>query len=243
MFGGAGWVLFHKPPGNDFEVYNDFNTDLVTLFRCVRDQPEELISELRYALNSRADFDRTKQMLLVVDDLPDIKKAALFYQLVRYSYASDRESFGCRPYDIWSGFPVIQQAHRRLRKTVIENKDFEKLIRQYDRQMSFFYCDPPYYQTENYYEGFSRQDHQRLHDCLTSIQGRFLLSYNDCEFIRHLYSEPNIQLFEVSRLDSIKQRYDAGAQYAELLIANYDMSERALYLPKQLTLYDSQILI
>ena len=23
VFGGGGWVLFHKPPGNDFEVYND----------------------------------------------------------------------------------------------------------------------------------------------------------------------------------------------------------------------------
>ena len=21
VFGGGGWVLFHKPPGNDFEVY------------------------------------------------------------------------------------------------------------------------------------------------------------------------------------------------------------------------------
>mgnify|MGYP006333716721 CR=1 FL=1 len=25
VFGGAGWILFHKPSGNDFEVYNDFN--------------------------------------------------------------------------------------------------------------------------------------------------------------------------------------------------------------------------
>ena len=25
VFGGAGWVLFHKPPGTDFEVYNDLN--------------------------------------------------------------------------------------------------------------------------------------------------------------------------------------------------------------------------
>lgn len=23
VFGGAGWVLFHKPPGADFEVYNN----------------------------------------------------------------------------------------------------------------------------------------------------------------------------------------------------------------------------
>ena len=28
VFGGAGWVLFHKPPGADFEVYNDFNSNL-----------------------------------------------------------------------------------------------------------------------------------------------------------------------------------------------------------------------
>lgn len=29
VFGGGGWVLFHKNPGKDFEIYNDFNGDLV----------------------------------------------------------------------------------------------------------------------------------------------------------------------------------------------------------------------
>ena len=42
VFGGGGWVLFHKNPGNDFEVYNDFNELLVNLYRCVRDNPQEL---------------------------------------------------------------------------------------------------------------------------------------------------------------------------------------------------------
>ena len=37
VFGGGGWILFHKPPGNDFEVYNDFNGLLVNLYRCVRE--------------------------------------------------------------------------------------------------------------------------------------------------------------------------------------------------------------
>ena len=40
VFGGGGWVLFHKPPGRDFEVYNDFNANLTNLYRCVRDSPE-----------------------------------------------------------------------------------------------------------------------------------------------------------------------------------------------------------
>ncbi len=38
VFGGAGWVLFRKPPDKKIEVYNDFNSNLVNLFRCVRDK-------------------------------------------------------------------------------------------------------------------------------------------------------------------------------------------------------------
>ena len=57
-------VLFHKPPGNDFEVYNDFNGLLVNLYRCVRDKPEELVEALRYVLNAREDFDRIRSCLL-----------------------------------------------------------------------------------------------------------------------------------------------------------------------------------
>lgn len=57
VFGGAGWVLFHKPPGMDFEVYNDFNSNLSNLYRCVRDKPNKLKYKLRYVLNSREDFD------------------------------------------------------------------------------------------------------------------------------------------------------------------------------------------
>ncbi len=30
-------------------------------------------------------------------------------------------------------------------------KDFEELIRQYDPENAFIYCDPPYYQTEGHY--------------------------------------------------------------------------------------------
>ena len=62
VFGG-GWVLFHKPPGNDFEVYNDFNSLLTNLYRCVRDKPDLLMNALKYVLNSREDFELIKQAL------------------------------------------------------------------------------------------------------------------------------------------------------------------------------------
>ena len=55
-------------------------------------------------------------------------------------------------------FDTIWQASRRLADTVIENKDFEALIRQYDRDSAFFYCDPPYYETEGHYAVVFRKE-------------------------------------------------------------------------------------
>ena len=238
VFGGGGWVLFHNPPGK-FEVYNDFNSNLSNLYRCVRECPDELCEELRYTLNSREDFEYIRHILRTRDDLPNVKRAAHFYQIIRQSYASGLDSFGAQPHNMWRNFPLIHEASSRLQSVVVENKDFEKLIAQYDRVNTIFYLDPPYYETEDYYEdvGFTRQDHIRLRDALMGIKGKFLLSYNDCPEIRQLYSQPGIMIESTTRLSNIAQRYDAGKQYPELLISNYDTYEEGV-LAKQLTLFD-----
>ena len=240
VFGGGGWVLFHKPPLNDFEVFNDFNPNLATLYRCVRDNPNELINELTFVLNSREDFERIRALFKTGAKMTDVQRAANFYQLIRYSYASGCDSFGSHPHSMWNNFPLILQACRRLQKVVIENKDFEKLIRQYDREVSFFYCDPPYFNTEDYYDdvGFTKQDHIRLADCLCGINGKFLLSYNDCPEIREIYNRPGIFIESVSRLNNLAQRYDGGCEYAELFISNYDTSELSRQ-NMQLSLYNT----
>ena len=239
VFGGAGWVLFHKPPGNDFEVFNDFNGNLVNLYRCVREQPEALRNELRYMLNSRLDFEYMKGMLHSQAVLPDVRRAAYYYALIRYSYAAATSTFGSQPHAMWNNFPLIESAAGRLQKVVIENKDCVKLIRQYDRPESFFYCDPPYYNADQYYEAVSSDgfDHAGLADALLGIKGKFLLSYNDCPEIRALYDRPGIVVEGISRLSNIAQRYENGKQYPELLISNYDTTELARSCV-QLTLFD-----
>lgn len=239
VFGGAGWVLFHKPPGNDFEVFNDFNGNLVNLYRCVREQPEALRNELRYMLNSRLDFEYMKGMLHSQAVLPDVRRAAYYYALIRYSYAAGTSTFGSQPHAMWNNFPLIESAAGRLQKVVIENKDCVKLLRQYDRPESFFYCDPPYYNADQYYEAVSSDgfDHAGLADALLGIKGKFLLSYNDCPEIRALYDRPGIVVEGISRLSNIAQRYENGKQYPELLISNYDTTELARSCV-QLTLFD-----
>lgn len=243
VFGGGGWVLFAKPPGNDFEVYNDFNGVLVNLYRCVREKPDELLAALKYTLNSREDFDRIKAALSRDAPMTDVQRAACFYQLIRYSYASGLTSYGSQPHDMWTNFPLIEQAHRRTRKVIIENKDCVKVIGQYDRPESFFYCDPPYVGTEDYYlnvgeNGFGLKDHIRLRDALMKIEGKFLLSYNDCPFVREIYDAPGIVIEAITRINNIKQRYDGGAQFEEVFIANYDLQERSREAPAQMNLFD-----
>ena len=44
-------------------------------------------------------------------------------------------------------------------------------------------------------------------------------------------------MMEVSRLNTIKQRYDNGVQFAELLTANYDFDERMRNAPYQIRLF------
>ena len=260
MFGGSGSVLLGKPVVDPFEVYNDFDRNLVNLFRCMKDRTMAVIRELGFCtLNSRDDFMAIKKFLnneefddpyldeelklteimlpaLKAEELKElrlritkdynVRRAAMYMKSLRYSYASRGESYASQPFDISKVFYLIQQLQKRMANVVVENQDFEKLIRHYDRPDAFFYLDPPYYSSEHMYEvEFRWDDHLRLQRTLRSIKGKFLLSYNDCPEIRELYRDYGIVDFK--RVHSMAQRFEAGKEFPELLIANYDLNERA----------------
>ena len=270
MFGGSGSVLLGKPEMHPFEVYNDFDRNLVNLFRCMKERTMATIRELGFCnLNSREDFNAIKKFFehekfnddFLSDELKlteillpppeakelqllrtritedyDVRRAAMFLKLLRYSYSSGCKSYASQPCDIRRLFALIRELEDRMANVVIENQDFETLIKHYDRTDSFFYADPPYYSTEDMYAvGFGWSDHVRLRDTLANIKGKFLLSYNDCPEIRELYE--GFSFFVFSRTHSMAQRYEAGKEFKELLIANYDLYEREREKPRQLSLF------
>ena len=271
VFGGSGSVLLGKPEVHPFEVYNDFDRNLVNLFRCMKERTMATIREIGFCnLNSREDFIAIKKFfecgeftdeylseelqmteltlpLLEAEEIKearlritqdyDVRRAAMFLKLLRYSYSSSCKSFASQPFDIRKLFGLIKELEDRMANVVVENQDFETLIKHYDRPDSFFYADPPYFSTEDMYEvGFGWDDHVRLRDTLKNIQGKFLLSYNDCPEIRELYE--GFSMFDFSRTHSMAQRYEAGKEFKELLIANYDLYERARSKPLQMTLFE-----
>ena len=51
-------MLLGKPTIDAFEVYNDFDRNLVNLFRCMKVRPMAVIREIGFCnLNARDDFD------------------------------------------------------------------------------------------------------------------------------------------------------------------------------------------
>lgn len=185
---------------------------------------------------SPPDYEEIRAILLENAQMTDVKRAATFFKLIRYSYGSGCTSFGCQPFDVRKCFDAIWQASHRLSETVIENKDFEALIRQYDRDNAFFYCDPPYYETEGHYEVvFRKEDHMRLRDTLKACRGKWMVSYNDCDFIRELYD--GYYITAVTRLNNLAQRYEGGCEFPEVIITNYDPKEMERSQPRQMRLF------
>ncbi len=202
------------------EVYNDYNSNLTNLFRCVKYYGQELQWELMWVLNSREVFEDYRAQLQN-RGLTDIQRAARFFLLLRISYGSNGRTYGCVKKDVLNMYEYLSWVQTRLSSVIIENKDFEDLIKVYDRTGTLFYLDPPYYGTEKYYQvEFTEADHLRLAQAIGSMQGRFILSYNDSGFIRELYKDYMIE--EVSRQHNLRARYkDGDMKYQELLIRNF----------------------
>jgi DNA adenine methylase len=131
-------------------------------------------------LNSRKLF----KTMLDTKPVTDIQRAAKFFFLVQRSYGAKRSAKS--HHNIINRIEAIS---KRLDKVTVENLDFEEIFKRYDCQSAFFYCDPPYSKGEGY-ATISTKDfaHERLRDCLKSAKGKWLLSYDDSDYIRELYS-------------------------------------------------------
>ena len=201
VFGGAGWILFAKERHANLEVFNDANGELINLYRCVKHHEEALRKELEWNFVSREQFFDSKEQINT-RGLTDIQRAARYFLLIKNSFGTDLRSFGVRARNLDDNINYLSIVKERLKRTVIENKDFQGLIKTYDRDKALFYLDPPYYGAEDYYSvNFTGQDHVRLCDALSKIKGKFILSYNDCYHIRQLYK--SFAIVEVNRQDNL----------------------------------------
>ena len=224
VFGGALSVFYGKEPSK-LEIVNDINSELVNLHRAIRSNPETLSMYLNQLLISREIFDDIKHKRMKPRN--KIEAAAFYLFQLTQSFGSKGDNFamsaksGRKPKDIYKSY---SKWSNRLKGVTIENKSFDNLIKLYDKEETFFYCNPPYVATESYYKntgGFGIEEHKLLAVTLSNIKGKFLLSYNDCELLRELYKDFNIRSTKEIEYTLGKNRHGKKKSVCEILISNY----------------------
>lgn len=131
---------------DDFEVFKRF---IAKEEFTEEDLKQEL--KLTEIMLSPPSATEAKKLLLANADEKDIKRAAIYYKLLRYSFNANGDTYGGKRCDVRRFFVDIWRFNRAFSEVTIENKDFEALIKQYDRPNAFIYCDPPYYDAEGFY--------------------------------------------------------------------------------------------
>ena len=267
---GSAEVFFRKDPVEK-EYINDFNGDLVNFFRVLQSNKNlvKLLGRLCLSFNSEEMFRQRKDLLAgvpnILDDVletaemireftdEEIELAAAFYENQVFSFSSMGESFAIAKKDMTKRFPRLIAACSRLRDAIIMHRDYKDVIAYAACPGSFILLDPPYKGTEKMYQksSFDGDEHARLFAFMNGIhmkfrgECRFLITYNNDEYIRSLAGQYGLDMFVQERLHNMAQGTDPGKQFEELLIANYDLMAQAaenhhsLAMAKnQLTMYD-----
>lgn len=218
----GGAAMFFMKPSVKVEVINDVNSDLVNLYRVVKNHLEEFVRQFKWSLISREMFkwlDDTP-----VETLTDIQRAARFYYLQQMSFGAkvSSRSFGTATttapkLNLLRLEETLSEAHLRLSRVYVEHLDWLAVMKKYDRPHTLFYLDPPYWQTAGYGVGFDFDQYEAMAEMMRSCQGKIVVSINDHPDIRECFK--GFRMKEVSLNHTVGGR--GGKQANELVIFNY----------------------
>jgi DNA adenine methylase len=228
VFAGSAKLLFAKEP-SQWEIVNDLNDDLVNFFRVVKHRPSELAELLEHDLIASGRFAELRK---APRHESEIERAVQFAYLTWYSFGCKGEHFASiqiKHIDK-ARAPVKKSLARvrilladvadRLRRVLVESRDFAECIGRYDSMNTFFYCDPPYFkfQDNGRYTPLGDRN-EELFALLGKIKGKFLLSFDGAPEIRELAARHRFHCREVSTSYSLSG--GGPRPVRELLISNY----------------------
>ena len=221
--GGLAVTLALEHPNT---VVNDLNSELINMYKIIRDNPEELISELKCFQNSHntefyyhvRNLDRTDMLSRMSDVIKAARTIYLnktcFNGLYRvnskgqFNSPIGRTSSGKTP-DIVQE-ELIREMSKFLKSVQFHNGDYKECLAG-ATSGDVVFLDPPYdtdeaIKSEGFVgyqkEGWTRKDLEELKMICDelSIRGcKIILTNNDTEFVRELFKEYNFREIEVKR--------------------------------------------
>jgi DNA adenine methylase len=195
FFGGGSFEL---STGLDIKA-NDLFVPLYTFWSVLKSDPEELEKHVRSLMPvTKETFKRLRNTIREIEDPVDV--AASYYVINRCSF-SGATFCGGFSQEASTG-RLNESSLKTLRSLNLEKVHFsnldccEFLEKNPETPGTFVYADPPYYISSYIYgkDGDMHEsfDHVKFADAIKKRRD-WLVSYNDCEYIRNLYKNCTIE--------------------------------------------------
>ena len=230
---GGGAIFWAKNPSN-VEVINETNKELINFYEICKNEFVDLEKMIRISLHSR----RLHKDATVVYNSPHmfsrIKRAWAVWVLASQSFSSMLD--GSWGYDKSKNTTSKKIANRRdsftedysirLQNVQVECTDALRIITSRDMDSSFFYCDPPYFNSDcGHYDGYTIEDFEMLLKTLSRIKGKFLLSSYPSKILNRYKVEFSWSQYSIEQSVSVANANSTKEQKKkiEVMTANYDL--------------------
>ncbi|KAA8923557.1 DNA adenine methylase [Thermoplasma sp.] len=226
----------------DHAVISDTNKDLYDLYKIIKENPLELIQELKNLefRNSREDYYKARSLFNSTED--PVRRSALLIYLNRHGYnglyrVNSENKFNV-PFGRYKNPSMpssenIMAISEVLQSCAIMNSDFEFAVSGATKG-DFVYLDPPYmplnrtsYFTEYTKSGFDEKDQERLFRVFKGLseKGVYVMESNSStEFIKALYND--FSYIEVDARRNINSIGSKRNPIKELIITNYNITAK-----------------
>lgn len=229
-FFGGGAVFWGKPPSRA-EVVNDISHRLITFYKVLKYDLDELQTLIDETFHSRAQHRETDvEYESGKEEIADVLRMAWavwvqtnmsFSSVIGGGFGYDRQ--GKCALKLFNKKKLLTEAYQeRLKFVTIESYDVLKVIKAYDTPDTFFYLDPPYVSSDQgMYKGYTREDFVKLLDACATMKGKFLLSSYPEPVLMDYREQYNWQTEDIEKTLAVDGRRKAAKTKVECLTWNY----------------------
>ncbi len=232
-FVGGGAVFWVKHP-SPCEVVNDYNRELINFYEIVQNEFVELEKMIRISLHSRSLHNDATVIYNNPHMFSRIQRAWAVWVLSAQSFSAMLD--GTWGYDRSKGTTSKKITNKRdsftidysirLQNVQIECTDAIRVINNRDYKDAFFYCDPPYFNSDcGHYDGYSQDDFENLLKTLSKLEGKFLMSSYPSDVLKEYSLKHGWKTRNIEQSVSVANGTGKpGKKKIEVLTANYDLS-------------------
>jgi DNA adenine methylase len=226
-FAGGAALLFAKEP-SEIEVINDTNTELINFYKVIQQDYVSLASKIKITLHSRRQHKDASVIYNNPHLFNSLDRAWAVWVLASQGFASiidgswgyDKSKNTTTKKIINKGIAFTEDYAIRLQNVQIECADALYIIKSRDCKDAFFYCDPPYFNSDcGHYGGYSEYDFEQLLKLLSRLQGKFLLSSYPSALLDRYIADNGWMQVSVEQRVSVNK--GAGKKKIECMTANY----------------------